>query len=115
MHTHTSVTIEGFLVGAIWWPQTECYKSLNYDATDQQARTDGKMTLRDHLLRATMDGDFQSCTIAQGMLCIDVTSEKNGRRTTRSRWWPLSRFPSIADMLHPDPNWTPMIEEPNDY
>jgi hypothetical protein len=108
---HVSITIEGFITGPIW-QGIECYKTLNYSATDQQARTIGKMTLRDHALRATIDGDFQHCVIAAGTLHIDVTTIANGRRISRSRSWPLSRFPSIADTLHSDPEWLPLVEEP---
>ena len=94
------VSIRGFLVGHIWMPATECYKDLNYDATREQARTIGKMTLRDHVLRATNDGDFQSCRIAHGCLVLKTTKQCGATRVTRSRVFPLDRFPSIYDCLN---------------
>lgn len=113
--TTTRITITGYIVGAIWWPSgAECWKDLNYDATDQQARTDGKMTLRDHLIRATMDGDFQSCTVAAGTLTIETISRKGSSMVKRSRSWPLDKFPSIADCLHDDPDWCPMWPDEDD-
>ena len=102
-----NISIRGFLVGTIWMPAAECYKPLDYSLTDQQCRTVGKMTLRDHVVRATNDGDFQSCTLALGEL---VVTTRNGRRTT-TRTFPLARFPSIADCLHPDgDDWCPQCE-----
>lgn len=110
----TKITLEGFLVGTIWMPATECWKDLNYDATAQQARTDGKMSLRDHALRATMDRDFQSCTIATGTLVIERKTVVGSRVITRTRRFPLERFPSISDLVHPDPDWFPDFPD-DDY
>lgn len=98
------ISIHGFLVGPIWWPAgAECFKTLHYDANTQEVRWGEPGTLRDHVLAAAMDGDFQGCAIAQGELVI--RRRKGGRTVTRS--WPLSRFPSVADCLHSDPDWLP--------
>src|SRR5690606_18713043 len=35
---HVSITIEGFLVGPIWQPSIECYKSLNFDVDSHRKR-----------------------------------------------------------------------------
>lgn len=92
----SSVIIRGTLVGGIWWPiGAECYKPLRYDATAEQRRTVGKMTLRDHVLSATNDGDFQSCRIADGT--VEVTVRRGPR--TRSRIFPLDMFPSVSDCV----------------
>jgi hypothetical protein len=109
MNNTTRITITGFIVGPIWWPSgSECWKDLKYDATDQQARTDGKMTLRDHVLRASMDGDFQSCSLAAGELHIETTHVRaSGTVVRRRRSWSLYDFPSIADCLHEDRDWLP--------
>lgn len=104
----TRIAISGYLVGNIWWPVgAECWKTFTYDLTREEALFSSPGTLRDHILRITSDGDFQSASIAQGELTITVT--KPGRK--RSRSFPLSRFPSIADCLHPDPDWSPCFEE----
>jgi hypothetical protein len=108
--TKIETEITGFLVGNIWWPVgAECWKDVRYRCQDEQARTEGKMTLRDHILRITNDGDFQSCVIAQGEITITATRYDPERRTLcrRSRSWPLDRFPSVADCLHDDPDWWP--------
>jgi hypothetical protein len=115
MHKNRSVTIEGFLVGPIWMPAVECYITLNYDAVAQQARTTGKMSLRDHVLRAVMQfgGDFQHCVVAAGSLHIDrVRTCADGKRVSYSRRVPLDRFPSIKDLIHDDPDWLPGLEDP---
>lgn len=107
MHT-TRITLSGYLVGGIWWPvDVECWKTFKYDLTREDCRFTEPGTLRDHVLRIICDGDFQSASIAQGELTITVT--KPGRKLSRA--FPLSRFPSIADCLHPDPDWFPCFEE----
>jgi hypothetical protein len=94
--------IQGYVVGPIWWPAgAECFKEFNYDVTREEGRS------REHCLAITRDGDFQSCSIAQGELV--VTRHSDGHRVTRS--WPLRKFPSVADMLHEDPDWFPSYDE----
>jgi hypothetical protein len=101
-----SVTISGYLVGQIWMPAAECYKPFTYDVQREQARTIGKMTLRDHALRATNDGDFQGCDIAEGVLSVTI---RNGRYK-RTRHFSLEQFASIEDMRRD--NWDgPMGDE----
>lgn len=99
-----SISIRGYIVGPIWWPaDSECYKPLVYDLTREAALMDGA-TLRDHVLRATNDGDFQHATLAHAELVVE--RRKAGRRVIRS--FPLSHFPSVADCLHPDgDDWCP--------
>lgn len=94
--------IRGYLVGDIWMPQTECYKPLSYSVSDQEARWSEPGTLREHVLAATRDGDFQSCEIADGYLETVATIVRNGRRYTRSAIRDLSSFPSIADCIRSD-------------
>lgn len=101
----TSIRIVGYVVGQIWWPVgAECYKPINYDVLRESDRYTSKPELRDHLLRITSDGDFQNASVV-GEVIIEM---RDGRRKV-SRSWPLSRFPSIADCLHPDgDDWFPM-------
>ena len=99
----TTVRLRGYLVGNIWMPNCECFKELSYSLDDQSSRWSERGTLRDHVLAATNDGDFQSCNIAHGELVI--TRTKGRRKVTRS--FPLSMFPSVADCLHSDPDWFP--------
>lgn len=42
-------TITGYLVGNIWWPQAECFKSFTYDLTREAGRFTSTASLRDHL------------------------------------------------------------------
>jgi len=104
----TNISLRGFVVGPIWWPVgEECYKPLDYSITDQNARWSEPGTLRDHVLRATNDGDFQSCTLAQAELVVERRT--GNRRVIRS--FRLSRFPSVADCLHPDgDDWCPSFD-----
>jgi hypothetical protein len=106
-----SITISGYLVGSIWMPAVECFKHVVYDATDRQARSVGKMTLRDHLLAMTNDRDFQSCNVAGGELTLTAFKGNGHKWTHRSVSYPLDKFPSIADMIHPDPDWAPIFDD----
>jgi hypothetical protein len=102
MQTETRMTIRGYLVGAIWMPNTECYKPLAYDLTREDARFTEPGTLRDHVLAATNDGDFQSCAIADGFLIVERVRHTSTGYVKRSRTFELSRFPSVSDCLRPD-------------
>jgi hypothetical protein len=109
----TQITLRGYLVGSIWWPVgAECYKHLTYDVTREDSRFTEPGTLRDHVLRATNDGDFQCATIACGELIAERREIKDGRERIVRRSFPLSRFPSVADCLHPEGDaWWP----PSDF
>lgn len=98
------ITIYGYLVGPIWWPiNTECSKPLEYDATEEDSRSTEPLSLREHVLRATNDGDFQFCKIADGFLEVSVSRQSKTGIFKHSRTFPLSLFPSIADLLKK--NW----------
>ena len=92
-------TLLGYLVGDIWMPQTECWKDLAYDLTSEDARFTEPGTLRDHVLRATNDGDFQSCEIADGVLKTVATIRKGERLYRRVRYTDLNACKSVADMV----------------
>lgn len=94
------MTITGWLVGNIWMPNAECYKPFKHSIDGQDSRWSEKGTLRDHVLAATRDGDFQSCKIAEGILEVSMFVGRNGKRITR--WFPLDMFPSIADCVKTD-------------
>lgn len=94
--------IRGYLVGPIWMPATECYKPLRYQLTNEDARFNEPLTLREHVLRATNDGNFQYCQIADGELVTTAYITKETRNYRRSVSRPLSAFPSIADCVKTD-------------
>jgi hypothetical protein len=104
----TDISLRGFIVGTIWMPAVECYKPLNYSITREQARWSDPGTLREHVLAATNDGDFQSATLAHGKIVIERRT--GNRRVIRA--FPLSHFPSVADCLHPEgDDWCPQDNE----
>lgn len=104
----TDISLRGYVVGPIWWPAgAECYKPIRYSITNEDARFTEPGTLRDHVLRATNDGDFQSATLACAAIVIE--RRQGNRRVIRS--FPLARFPSVADCLHPDgDDWCPQYD-----
>ena len=96
------VSISGFLVGDIWMPATECYKPLHYSLTDRAHHYPDGGTLRDHVLRVCQDGDFQSASIADGELIVTVHRHDDRGTYRRTRRFPLSKFPSVADCVRTD-------------
>ena len=96
------LSIHGFLVGHIWMPAAECYKPLAYDITAEDERFSESLTLREHVLRATNDGDFQSGAIADGYIKATVTKLQGASVVKRTRCFPLNRFPSIEDCRKDD-------------
>lgn len=110
--TDLQISIRGYIVGQIWMPTTECYKRLDYDLTREDARFTAPGTLRDHVLRATNDGDFQSATLAHAELVVTRRKREGTRTVTVTRAWPLSRFPSVADCIHPEgDDWCPQGDD----
>ena len=103
-----SHSIRGYLVGQIWMPAVECFKPLSHDCDAYERRCSEPCTLRDHMLAATHDGDFQSCEAGDAYLETTLTITKGGRTYRRKRHTPLEAFPSIADMVRKD--WFPPEE-----
>lgn len=97
-----NATIHGYLTGRNWMLGCECYKPLRYSIPEAESRWGEPGTLRDHLARATMDGDFQSCLVADGVLEITIESKRNGLAYRRTRMFDLSLFPSIKDYVNLD-------------
>lgn len=95
-------TIRGHLVGNIWMPNAECWKDLAYDITGEDVRFTEPCTLRDHVLRATNDGDFQHCEIAGGFIETVATITKGERVYRRTRLTALDDCRSVADMVRTD-------------
>lgn len=109
------IHVSGYLVGNTWWPNAECWKWLDYHLSDEDSlyidHVDRRVgSLRDHMLRATNEGDFQYCEIAHGRVSITMRRVVGGKLISRIRHFPLSMFPSVADLLHDDPDWTPCGE-----
>ena len=103
MIASTRYEIIGGIIGPIWLPGPECWKPVNVSYDRAQG------PLREMALRAIDDEDFQTCRLT-GDSVLRITREKrdNGRMTSRSRWWNLTAFPSIADCVAADkfiPDW----------
>ena len=106
--------IRGYLVGEIWMPCTEAWKPLAYDLTSEDSRFTSPGTLRDHVLRATNDGDFRGADIADGVLITVATIRKGERLYRRERITPLDRCKSVSDMVRAD--WDgPTYDDESDF
>jgi hypothetical protein len=104
--THYDITLRGGICGAIWWPMgAKCGSDLNVDLSREIGRiTGGKPTLRDviELVMCEKGGDFQNALLTADTE-IAVTAYRTGpdQRITskRTRYWPVTAFPSIADYV----------------
>lgn len=99
MATHYDITIRGAICGNIWQPGTgKCGLPLNVNLSREIARfyrPDGpRVTLRDaiELVMCENDGDFQSAKFTSDTDIIVRSGE-------RTRYWPVTAFPSIADYV----------------
>lgn len=98
----TNIEIYADVAGTFWWPMGEDWQKLGceFNVSDYQRRcVNGGRGKRGITLREAVDaftsehgGDSASgCLITDGILIV--------RRGNRTRSFPLSMFPSIADML----------------
>lgn len=67
--------------GRIWWPQDLFTKDIQLSEREFNYSDDSRPTLREMVLRATNDGDFQSCDLISAAVRIrharkDRTVEK---------------------------------------
>ena len=106
-----TITLYGEIAGNIWMPAVECTKEfrleLNRIPCNSATRTYPGIAprsmeitcLRDALLHITNDGDFQSCSIAWGVLEISHYFGNDGTRTAeiRNRVWELRGKGQDAD------------------
>lgn len=97
----TNVYIRGQIQGPIWMPTITCTKYFTVSKDDFRYSDGSRPTLRDMVLRATNDGDFQSADISFGTLTIElIRPRKDGTGySTRKRNWDLRRFASIQDCI----------------
>lgn len=93
------VSIVGTVQGKIWMPAVECEKEFNISKRDFNYADNSTPTLRDMALRATNDGDFQGCMIADGCLMLKTTRHSKKGHTTRVVYHDLNKFPSIKDLM----------------
>ena len=99
----TQISISGYLVGDLWWPiGVEAWKDASLDVTRDRHRFAGdyrEITLRDVVdsFVCREGGDFSSAALlANAELTATRTINRDGRRITVSRSWPLSANFSVA-------------------
>ena len=102
----TIAHVHGQIQGRIWMPSVTCTKSFSVSENDFRYSDGSRPTLRDMVLRATNDGDFQSANVSWGWLTVEaIVKRKDGRgQVSRKRSWdlrsPLLAF--IADSIVPE-------------
>ena len=100
--THqTTITLNGMLVGPIWMPAAECIKPITLDRKRDFRYSDGSLpTAREMALRATNDGDFQSCALTvDSYFEFERSTWRGSTLIRRSRIISVTAFPSIADCV----------------
>ena len=87
----THATIHGQIQGTTWMPAYTCTKDFTVSEDDFRYSDGSRPTLRDMVLRATNDGDFQSANVSWGHLTVEtIVTRKDGRGTlTRKRHFDL--------------------------
>ena len=84
-------------------PACICTKDFNVSEDDFRYSDGSRPSLRDMVLRATGDGDFQSADVSQGQLTIEaIVPRRDGHgQISRKRHFDLRSelFPSIADSI----------------
>lgn len=103
LHGSIEVSLHGTLQGRIWMPAVTAQLPINVNLTDRGERySDGRADFRKMVDDAINEngGDFQSCKLTDDSV-IEVTLHKstNTTRTKRTRYWSITQFPSIADMV----------------
>ena len=106
MSSKTIARIHGQIQGPIWMPTCVCTKFFNVSENDFLYSDGSRPTLRDMVLKATNDGDFQSADVSFGWLTVEaIVTRKDGKgQVTRKRHWDLRSplFASIADSIVPE-------------
>jgi hypothetical protein len=99
-NTRREVSLHGVLVGRIWMPACEWTKDISLAESDFRHSDNSRPTLRDFALKATNDGDFQSCSLtADSVFEFRRIRETGTRRITQRRFFQVSQFPSVADCV----------------
>jgi hypothetical protein len=99
------IALQGGLCGNIWWPNARCGKDISIDLSRKIGRFTDKPTMRDLLLHVLMERgvDFQTARFTEDTEIV-VTREKqsDNRRSTQSRYWPITAFKSVSDLVEKD-------------
>ncbi len=100
----TIATISGQIQGPIWMPACTCTKDFTVSEDDLRYSDGSRPSLRDMVLKATCDGDFQSAEVSFGHLTIEMLIPRTDGKgyTSRKRHFDLRQFQSIADCLVPE-------------
>jgi hypothetical protein len=97
---HYDIRLSGAITGALWWPVgVAAGVDISIDVTREAARFTEAPTLRELVLHIIGErgGDFGGDVRLTEDTTLTVTSRSNGR--SRSRDWPITAFPSIADCV----------------
>lgn len=110
----SSIVLIGTVAGTIWMPARTCWKDVKLSYSphlgpfqDDFRYSDGsKPTARDFALKATNDGDFQSCDLtADSAIRVSRRHHTDTGFTDHVREFPVTLFPSMADCVSKLESW----------
>ena len=104
MANTTTITLQGTIAGTIWMPAATCAK--HFKVVDKPGPwgdfhySDGsRPTIREMVLKATNDGDFQSCSIIDATVTVERRTAGRNGETVRRRHFDIRQFPSVSDCV----------------
>ncbi len=102
--TITTVTVTGTIAGQIWMPAVTCGKTFKLTSQpgpwgDFHYSDGSRPTLREMILRATGDGDFQSCQVIDATVRFERVTQTLTGSKTRTRNMDIRQFPGVADCV----------------
>lgn len=103
MHRQITTKLHATVRGTIWMPAVECTKEITVNLTQERTRLTPNRggSLRYMVNGVLSDGDFQSCAIDEDAVFeFTLTRRTNDREIKKTRWIPITRFPSLADCIN---------------
>jgi hypothetical protein len=95
-----STVLAGQIQGRIWMPACTCTKDFSLGRTDINWADGHRSTLRELADRATNDGDFRSAELSPDCyVTVKMVKQVGSTTITRRKHFPVTMFPSIADMV----------------
>ena len=105
------ISISGHAFGPMWMPCCTALIKLSGNLNDLEDRFGDRLTLREFVMHVLHDGtrDLQHAKFTADSAIVVTSWQHSSTSTTRAvctrtREWPLTAFPSVADMVAQEVN-----------